>query len=776
MKRGSVVITSILSLAPCILAARPTPAQGEDNLLLNPSFEETGPGSVPTHWQSHCTGGSRAERAASDAHTGEACGHILKVADGKSHVSALVFPRINVKGGSEYTLGGCGKGRALGGGATLFLYQYTKENKWLGNYFYCRVPAETDRWTSLHHSAKVRKDCAWVQVRFEIYGKERQGEAWVDDVYFGQDRTPPPSLRRLETPVDGDAVGLSWDPPEGGAPFGYQVFRAPYPRFAPAQDAMIAFTQQTRFAERMPPGHTHYYAVSAVEQALNVSEPAFTPAMRPPAEGEMPEMVVWAAGPAKRWGPALPWPLPEESLSASARSETTVEMARGEWESVQVLVGAPKTALKNVSVCIPDKAGLDLDLRLQEYVQLGHQSRWLPDPLPPDKATDIELGMLRGWWILAHAEEGTPAGDYQAQIVATAERLPPVELTLKIKVWPVMVPRGNHYGSSFGLWGAQLAEQEKVPLGSPEYQRLYRRYWEFFLEHRMVPRGLPVPSESEEAVRWLNDERVASFSISTGAWARQLNKEQMARFKGRCQRLREKAPLNKGYVYIYDEPTESKYPEVVELCKQVRNAGRDVPVLLTEQPEPPLYGSVDIWCPNLSFYATAQKRCRERQQLGEQIWWYVCLGPPPPWPNYLLTNDPIDGRVLSWLQVKKGVQGELYWAVTCFQGDVWAKGLPARWPGDGYLCYPGRPRGLDGPVTCIRAEAIRDGKEDIELIWLLRQLAAEKGQTKRSEDTIAQAMERVCRDFTDYTKQDEDLTAARRMIMAEIVRLSSMQE
>jgi hypothetical protein len=522
----------------------------------------------------------------------------------------------------------------------------------------------------------------------------------------------------------------------------------------------------------MPPGPAHHYAIVSVDEALNLSEPAFTGPVRPPGAVDLPERVVWAAGPGKRWGPALPWPLPEEVREAN------VEMARGEWESVQVLVGAPKVALRNVAVRLEDRQGpggadrpsLNFDLRLQEYVQLAGQSRWLPDPLPPDRAADVAPGMLRGWWVLVQAPEDAVPGDYRARITVTAEGLPPVELPLKIKVWPLTLPRGNHYGGSWGIWGQQLAEQEQVQLGSEEYQRLYRRYWEFFLEHRMIPRPLITGLEAEEAAHWLNDERVASFVIPTGAWAQRMNEEQLAQFKELCQRLRENGWLDQGYVYIYDEPSEETYADVIALCQQVREAGRDVPILLTEQPEEKLYGWVDVWCPLLNLYAAAQERCRERQKLGEKVWWYVCLAPQPPWPNYLLTNDPIDGRVLSWLQVKHGVQGELYWAVTCFPGNVWEQGLSANWPGDGYLCYPGQPRGLDGPVTCIRAEAIRDGKEDIELLWLLRHLAAEKGQTERAEQVIAQAMERVCRDFTDYTKQDEDLAAARRMIVEEILR------
>lgn len=748
-------------------------AQGGSNLLLNPSFEETGEGNGPSHWRSDCSGESRAGRDNTMAHTGSACGHLVKATAGPSHVSALVFPRVDVEGGAEYTLSGWGKSQVPEGQANLFLYQYDRENNWLGNYFVCSLPARTDRWTPLRTTDKVRPDCAWVQVRFEIYGGASHGEAWIDDVYFGSDTTPPPPVRRLQAAGRGETVHLSWMPPAGEVPWGYLIFRAPYPHFTPAQDAVIGFTTGSVFSELVRPGQACYYAAVAVDRALNFSEAAFAGPIRLPGIRGLPERVVWTAGPAKRWGPDLPWPLPRSKLQAS------LEMARGEWESVQVLVGAPRAKLPQATVNLkglqgPGSCGkphLDFEIYLQEYVQLAGSSRWLPDPLPPNGSADIAPGMLRGWWILVHAPPEAPPGHHRARLQVATEGLRPLEVVLKIRVWPVTVPFGNHYGGSWGIWGQQLAEQQQVPLNSEEFQQLYRRYWEFFLEHRMIPRGLTGDLGSEEAARWLQDERVASFVIPTGAWAQRLNEEQLACFKALCQRLRGKGWLEKGYVYIYDEPAPENYPVVVELCQQVREAGRDVPILLTEQPEEALYGWVDIWCPLLNLYAEAQERCRERQRQGERVWWYVCLAPPPPWPNYLLTNDPIDARVLSWLQVKYGVQGELYWAVTCFPGNVWEHGLPANWPGDGYLCYPGKPRGLKGPVTCIRAEAIRDGKEDLELIWLLRHRAAKQGQAERAEQVIGWALGQVCRNFTEYTKRDEDLTAARKVIFEEMVRL-----
>jgi len=246
---------------------------------------------------------------------------------------------------------------------------------------------------------------------------------------------------------------------------------------------------------------------------------------------------------------------------------------------------------------------------------------------------------------------------------------------------------------------------------------------------------------------------------------------QVAEFRKQCDYLRDRGWLSKGYVYNFDEPTPEQYAVCRDMAGKIRQAGKNIPILLTEQPEEALYGAVDIWCPILNEYARNEQLNKQRQAMGEHAWWYVCLAPGAPWPNYMLTNDPVDARTLSWMQVQHRVEGELYWANTCFPGDVWAQGLPREWPGDGYLCYPGKPRGLTGPVTCIRAERIRDAKEDIELVWLLRQVAARRGQQARAEGVIRQAIGKVVTDFTHYSKRDTDYEAARRMILEEITRL-----
>ena len=60
-----------------------------------------------------------------------------------------------------------------------------------------------------------------------------------------------------------------------------------------------------------------------------------------------------------------------------------------------------------------------------------------------------------------------------------------------------------------------------------------------------------------------------------------------------------------------------------------------------------------------------------------------------------------------------------------------------RYPnGDGFLLYPGRPIGHDGIVSSIRFEQAREGIEDYEYLYLLRQRIE---QAKAAGQSVAAA-------------------------------------
>ncbi|MCD6505185.1 DUF4091 domain-containing protein [Candidatus Poribacteria bacterium] len=260
------------------------------------------------------------------------------------------------------------------------------------------------------------------------------------------------------------------------------------------------------------------------------------------------------------------------------------------------------------------------------------------------------------------------------------------------------------------------------------------------------------------------------------------------------EHLSENGWLEEAYFYWFDEPREEDYPFVVEGMELLKRLAPGVKRLLTEQPEPPLHGHVDIWVPVLS--AFDPERAKERQRHGEEVWWYVCCGPRAPYPNNFVDHPAICHRIRFWAAEKYGVQGSLYWSTT-----YWAsRGKPRNpWDdpasyspsgtfwgnGDGFLLYPPR-RGeppkepvLEPPVDSIRWELIREGLEDREYFFILRELLKE-AEGKMREEALAEAKEalklpdKLVRSPTDFSTDPEELFEARDRVARAIEKLRSL--
>lgn len=125
-------------------------------------------------------------------------------------------------------------------------------------------------------------------------------------------------------------------------------------------------------------------------------------------------------------------------------------------------------------------------------------------------------------------------------------------------------------------------------------------------------------------------------------------------------------------------------------------------------------------------------------------WWYNCNKPYYPYGNYHIdftTTVPI--RAIGWQQADYGFVGNLYWAVNYytdgvkgdrnifdedyFGGSGHKMGLINNANGEGRLFYPGGQYGLDYPLPSLRLMAIRDGLEEYELIYSLKEKYKEKG-------------------------------------------------
>jgi len=271
-------------------------------------------------------------------------------------------------------------------------------------------------------------------------------------------------------------------------------------------------------------------------------------------------------------------------------------------------------------------------------------------------------------------------------------------------------------------------------------------------------------------------------------------------FKEYCSQLQEhlaeKGWLDKAYIYWFDEPAPDDFDFVKEGMAEIKRAGPRLRRMLTEEPGKELFDAVDIWCPVLSNHDADM--CRERQEAGDTIWWYVCTGPKAPYPGLFIDHDAVDLRVWLWMTWKWNVSGVLvwqtnYWTSYCAYPDepqnpwedpmgyVSGYGLPkghvAYWGnGDGRFLYPpnkdvnaDKTPYISGPVNSIRWEMLREGLEDFEYFDVLKQLT--QARPNAPERALLEVPQDIVLSKTEYSKDPQLMYRHREQLARAIERL-----
>lgn len=145
-----------------------------------------------------------------------------------------------------------------------------------------------------------------------------------------------------------------------------------------------------------------------------------------------------------------------------------------------------------------------------------------------------------------------------------------------------------------------------------------------------------------------------------------------------------------------------------------------------------------VYCPVYSKLETQYQQDSYRIGAENDLWWYGTVEPDPPYPSYHIDDTLLSARLLSWMQYDYNIQGNLYWAANNMsygQNGPYGYGFLEDYhnrdvislgtAGDGFVMYPGKKYGVDGPLSTIRLEAIRDGMEEYEFWYYLHEKYAE---------------------------------------------------
>jgi hypothetical protein len=446
-----------------------------------------------------------------------------------------------------------------------------------------------------------------------------------------------------------------------------------------------------------------------------------------------------------------------------------ISLARNEYESFQLAILPFGKELNNLKVEVSDLSGKNgnvisknsIETFLVDYHRIDWQSAyvteykgWHPDPLIPFRSGIKISGsdVCRPLWITIYAPAMTKAGEYSGTISVSADGMDKVTASIKCRVWDFDLPVASHLKTHSWDQIEYLADFYNLDELPVEW---YQKFCELLLKNRFNPgsAGVNYVSETpdgdgnydfsrvEEVLKYCIDRGLERFSIvqmKKGLYTPE-EAEQVYQFiEAYARFLKEKGWLDKALVELWDEPTDLEYPYIKERAERLKKIDQDLRLQLFAEGGPydffdrstDKYGLndlVDIWAPVNIIESP------ETQAKGGEIWTYFCTLARGIAPNFYIDRPAIYQRSIAWYCWMYGVDGFEHWSSNYFwRNTLKGKPMDQKWPnvpwdsrtyyyfnGEGQLVYPG-PDGV--PYSSIRLENFRDGMDDYEYLFRLREL------------------------------------------------------
>lgn len=154
------------------------------------------------------------------------------------------------------------------------------------------------------------------------------------------------------------------------------------------------------------------------------------------------------------------------------------------------------------------------------------------------------------------------------------------------------------------------------------------------------------------------------------------------------------------------------------------------------------------FCPTIDYYGSEGNRERAAsyaEKSGGEMWTYTAVNPQNPYPTYHIEDVLISSRLLTWMMYDYDIVGNLYWVSNLSRYtagfnqvfDYYDEALRFSGAnGDGFLVYPGRTYGIDGPIGSIRLQSILDSNEDYDLMYELEEFYIDRGISSTNFDSV----------------------------------------
>jgi len=427
----------------------------------------------------------------------------------------------------------------------------------------------------------------------------------------------------------------------------------------------------------------------------------------------------------------------------------------------------------------------------------GWPGMW-PDPLLPRNTFDLAANTTQPIWVTVAVPKDAAPGDYRGTVRLTAAGKPVKEVPFTVHVWGFTLPDETHTAA---IYDTRIDSRWEIP--GQTHEETEHEFWRFMAEHRVCPDGIrPDPvlkyengkvvadfTEFDKAAEYYFDVLKLPHTYTPwylycfgwgfppgekfgqapyegkypyeGADRGQLRPEFKAAYeaclKAYADHMKAKGWGDKWVLYMSDEPFDwdpkigpDIRKQMIALCDMVHEVDPSILIYVsTWHHQPEWDGHLNLW--GIGHYGVVPpEKIAEIRRGGARIR-YTTDG-------QMCTDTPYCGveRLLPHYCFKYDVEAYEFWGCNwltydpyefgwhsyIFQSDQPGKSYYVRYPnGDGFLVYPGGPIGVKGPVSSVRLEQAREGVEDYEYLYLLRNLIAKAKAAGRNTTEAEKAMQ-----------------------------------
>ncbi|MDD5644868.1 MAG: DUF6067 family protein [bacterium] len=458
---------------------------------------------------------------------------------------------------------------------------------------------------------------------------------------------------------------------------------------------------------------------------------------------------------------------PETNINYNHCPKIRLFSAKNEYESFQLVLenthNEDVSAKLKISDLFSENGNIfdcaNITIYSVKYVDVtkfsSNPGKW-PDPLVKitDNNVSIEKKTRIVLWFTVYVPSYVSKGIYKGNIAVEFEYGESENIEIELAVWDFSLSETPALKTAFALWPGFIAKRHNVPLESKELKAITEIYWENMLEHKVSNLNYIYPeienvrgnakidfSDFDKKMEYYIGKGITSFNIFWSGIPYTYGEQKPSEIPGDFenyifvkqvlqkteQHLKKRGWLEKGYIYLTDEPDVKYFNILKNTLSQINSISPEIKRLVTigyaasttsganGYEYKKLAGYVDIWVIHTD--RIDQQFLEERQQKGDEIWWYVTCGTRRPYANFwAIDYTTVENRILFWQAFKYKAQGLLYWCINYWNKDVWNNPVAyADCNGEGSLIYWGK----SGPVNSVRWEIIRDGIEDYEYLDIL---------------------------------------------------------